>query len=375
MRNNRTIAGNGGVHASNNLQVWGDRMDRQFALKILVALAIGLIIGMERGWQTRNVKTGLRSVGLRSFGFVSLLGGLAALLSQEFGPLFMVVTFFGLSAFAVISYFLTARASGDYGITTELTLLVTFNLGAMAVLGWMLEAIGIAVVTSLLLGFKQELHQSLERLDKAELAATLQLLLLAAVILPLLPNRDLAPWESINPRSIGILVLLIAGISYVGYFAISYLGDRVGLTISGILGGLASSTATTIAFSRMARSKDQRVPLLAAGIALAAGTMVPRLWVELFAANRELLPQIIWPTAALAIVPLLASVAISRAVPDRQMPSSLTLGNPLQLQAVLGYAAVLTVLFVVVGGDEPLAWKCRCVCGCGYFGNNGCGCG
>ncbi len=326
-------------------------MDRQVALRIVVALAIGLIIGMERGWQSRDVKTGLRSVGLRSFGFASLLGGLAALMSQEFGPLFMVVTFLGLAVFAVVSYFLTAKASEDYGITTELALLLTFNLGALAVVGWMLEAIAIAVVTSLLLGFKQELHRSLEQLDKRELAATLQLLLLAAVVLPLLPDRDLGPWQSLNPRSIGILVLLIAGISYVGYFAISYLGDRVGLIVSGILGGLASSTALTIAFSRMARPGEKRVPLLAAGIALSAGTMVPRLWLELFAVNRKLLPEIVWPTAALAVVPLVAAIAISRFMPDRQMSSaSLALGNPLQLQAVLGYAALLSVLFVVVGG-------------------------
>ncbi|MGK7910181.1 MAG: MgtC/SapB family protein [Synechococcus sp.] len=325
-------------------------MDRQVALRILVALAIGLIIGMERGWQSRDEKTGLRSVGLRSFGFVSLLGALTAQLSNQFGPIFMAVAFLGLATFAVVSYVLTARASGDYGITTELTLLLTFNLGALAMLGWTVEVIAVSVITSLLLGFKQELHRSLDQLDKQELAATLQLLLLAAVVLPLLPNRDIGPWQALNPRSIGILVLLIAGISYVGYFAISYLGDRVGITVSGILGGLASSTALTVAFARMTRSKSALTPLFAAGIALAAGMMVPRLWLELFAVNRLLLPQIVVPTAALALVPLVAAIAISRTVPNRGLSSALTLGNPLQLQAVLGYAVMLMVLFVAVGG-------------------------
>ena len=325
-------------------------MDRQVALRILVALAIGLIVGMERGWHSRDEKTGLRSVGLRSFGFVSVLGALSALLSTQFGPVFMAVTFLALAGFAVVSYVLTARASGDYGITTELALLLTFNLGALAMMGWVVEAIAVSVITSLLLGFKQELHRSLEQLDKQELAATLQLLLLAAVVLPLLPNQDVGPWQALNPRSIGILVLLIAGISYIGYFAMSYLGDRVGITISGILGGLASSTALTVAFARLSRSKSALTPLLAAGIALAAGMMVPRLWLELFAVNRLLLPQIVGPTVALALVPLVAAIFISRSVPNRALSSTLTLGNPLQLQAVLGYAVMLMVLFVVVGG-------------------------
>ena len=325
-------------------------MDRQVALRILVALAIGLIVGMERGWHSRDEKTGLRSAGLRSFGFVSVLGALTALLSTQFGPVFMAVAFLALAGFAVVSYVLTARASGDYGITTELTLLLTFNLGALAMMGWVVEAIAVSVITSLLLGFKQELHRSLEQLDKQELAATLQLLLLAAVVLPLLPNQDVGPWQALNPRSIGILVLLIAGISYIGYFAMSYLGDRVGITISGILGGLASSTALTVAFARLSRSKSALTPLLAAGIALAAGMMVPRLWLELFAVNRLLLPQIVGPTVALALVPLVAAILISRSVPNRALSSTLTLGNPLQLQAVLGYAVMLMVLFVVVGG-------------------------
>ncbi len=147
-------------------------MDRQVALRILVALAIGLIVGMERGWHSRDEKTGLRSVGLRSFGFVSVLGALSALLSTQFGPVFMAVTFLALAGFAVVSYVLTARASGDYGITTELALLLTFNLGALAMMGWVVEAIAVSVITSLLLGFKQELHRSLEQLDKQELAAT-----------------------------------------------------------------------------------------------------------------------------------------------------------------------------------------------------------
>ncbi|MEM9566773.1 MAG: MgtC/SapB family protein, partial [Cyanobacteria bacterium P01_E01_bin.34] len=327
-------------------------MDRQVALRTLVALAIGLIVGMERGWQSRDEKTGLRSVGLRSFGFVSLLGALTALLSNQFGPIFIAVAFLGLSTFAVVSYVLTAQASKDYGITTELTLLLTFNLGALAMLGWTVEVIGISIIISLLLGFKQELHYSLEQLDKQELAATLQLLLLAAVVLPLLPNQDLGPWQSINPRSIGILVLLIAGISYVGYFTMSYLGDRIGIAISGILGGLASSTALTVAFARMARTKTSLAPLLAAGIALATGMMVPRLWVELFAVNRLLLPQIVRPTVALALVTLVAAIVISCSMSKQFISTTLALDNPLQLQAVLGYAIILTLMFVLVGGTS-----------------------
>ena len=216
-------------------------MNLTVTLQLAIALVIGLIIGMERGWESRESPAGLRIAGIRSFGLIGLLGGLSALLAAQFGVSVLVIAFLGLALIIAVSYGVTAQNTQDFGITTELALLITFVLGALAGKGLASEAVAVAVVMTVLLGFKQELHQSLRHLDRRELIATLQLLLIAAVVLPLLPDRDLGPWSALNPRAIGLLVVLIAGISYVGYFAMRLLGARVGLLATAVLGALSNS--------------------------------------------------------------------------------------------------------------------------------------
>jgi uncharacterized membrane protein (DUF4010 family) len=327
-------------------------MDLSIALRLAIALALGLIIGIEREWASRDTQEGLRSAGVRSFGFVGLLGGVSALLAGEFGVVVLAIAFLGLVTMVGLSYAFTAPKTEDYGTTTELALLIAFGLGALAMRGFAIEATGVAVVTAALLGAKQELHGFLRRLDRRELTATLQLLLIAAVLLPLLPNRDLGPWEALNPRTIGLLILLIAGISYVGYFAVRLLGTRVGILLTAALGGLTSSTAVTVAFARMAQRDRKAVPLLGAGIALAAATMAPRLLLEVGVINRSLLDLVALPIALLAVVPLLAALAIARLTAALDGQAEIAIGNPLELKAALGFGAALTGLFVLIRAAE-----------------------
>jgi uncharacterized membrane protein (DUF4010 family) len=242
----------------------------------------------------------------------------------------------------------------DFGITTELALFMTFLLGVMVGIGWTMEAVAVAVVIATLLGFKEELHRSLAHLDRRELLATLQLLLIAAVVLPLLPDRDLGPWQALNPRSIGLLVLLIAGTSYVGYFAMRWLGDRVGLLATAILGALVSSTAVTVSFGRMARKEPHRVALLGAGISLAAGVMAVRILIEVSLVNAALLPKLVPSIATLALVPLFAAGVIALRTPAPPTPSTVPLKNPIDLASALSYSAVLAGLFVLIRAVE--AW-------------------
>jgi uncharacterized membrane protein (DUF4010 family) len=337
-------------------------MNLTVTLRLAIALAIGLIIGMERGWASRESHQGLRIAGIRSFGFVGLFGGISALLAEQFGAIVIAVAFLGLAMMVGLSYGLTVQKSQDFGITTELTLLMTFMLGIMVGKDFAAEAVAVAVVMAALLGFKKELHRSLARLDRQELLATLQLLLIAAVVLPLLPDRNLGPWAALNPRSIGLLVLLIAGTSYVGYFAMRLLGTRVGLLATAMLGALVSSTAVTVSFARMARRGQGNAALLGAGISLAAGTMAVRILVEVSIVNPVLLPTLVPPIALLAMVPLLAAGAIALRLKKTSAPlstSEVELKNPIELGAALGYGAVLAVLFVLIRAVE--AW----------FGNSG----
>jgi uncharacterized membrane protein (DUF4010 family) len=187
-----------------------------------------------------------------------------------------------------------------------------------------------------------------------ELLATLQLLLIAAVLVPLLPSRDMGPWDAINPRTIGLLVLLIAGLSYLGYFAVRWLGSKLGLILTALFGGLSSSTAIAVAYARRSRATSSHRALLGTGIALAAATMVPRLCVEIAAVNAAVLPAI-WPTLlVLAVVPLIAVAAVVIGQRNHRETGDVSLGNPLQLRAALTFAVLLSIILVAAEGAQRL---------------------
>jgi len=329
-------------------------MDVSIAYHLGLALALGLIVGFERGWNVRESAEGSRSAGLRTFAVVGLFGGISALLGAELGVAVLAVAFLSVAAMVVASYWLTARETNDLGATTEFALLATFVLGALVMRGFETESLAGAVILAAILGFKQELHHSLERVSRSELRATLQLLLIAAVALPLLPDRDLGPWQALNPRTIGLLVLLIAGVSYVGWFSILWLGSRAGSLLTAALGGLTSSTAVAVAFGRMAKRSQRSSRLLAAGIVLAAGMMGPRLLMEVALVNRALAERIAVPVLMLALVPFVAAAWMARARGRTEIDVGIDLRNPLELRSALLFGVLLTALFLAVHAVQ--AW-------------------
>jgi uncharacterized membrane protein (DUF4010 family) len=314
--------------------------------RLAVALGIGLIVGLERGWKTREQHGGLRLAGFRTFALAGLLGGVLAALSLPDRFVVLAAGTLVVGALVVGGYLISVRQQHDYGMTTELAMLATFGLGAIAVLGAPFEAAAAGIVMTLLLGFKAEFHHAIARLDRKELLATLQLIAIAAVLVPVLPDRDMGPWQAVNPHVIGKFVALIVGLSYLGYFAVRMLGARLGLMLTALFGGLSSSTAVAVAYARRARAAQAPVTLLGAGIALAAATMLPRLVVVIGAVHRPLLGAL-WPTfVALTVVPLVAVAVTIRRTRRDSAPSPVTLTNPLQLSAALTFGVFLTALFV-----------------------------
>ena len=219
-------------------------MNVELLHRLAIALGLGLIVGLERAWKTQAEHGGLRPAGVRTFGLAGVLGGALAIPGLPGSLPWLTAGLLVLGVLTVRAYAVNARQTGDLGLTTELALLTTYGLGAAAVSGYPVEAVAVAVLVALLLGLKPEFHHLVEGLERHELLATLKLLLIAAVLVPLLPARDMGPWQAVNPRSIGLLVLLIAGLSYVGYFAVRVLGSRLGLLLTALLGGLSSSTAS-----------------------------------------------------------------------------------------------------------------------------------
>jgi uncharacterized membrane protein (DUF4010 family) len=244
-------------------------MDLTIMHRLGIALALGLVVGIERGWQARASTEGLRNIGVRTFALVGLLGGIAGVLAEASGIAVMVASFVGLSIVIAATYVLSASHTGDYGVTTEVATLLTFWFGVMTGRGYTPEAAAAAVVTAIILGAKPFLHHTLKRIEPQELSAILQLLLIAVVVLPLLPNRSFGPWQTLNLWTLGLFVLLIAGFSFIGYFAVKLLGSRVGLLLTALLGALTSSTAVTLTFARLAQRRSDLSLQLGAGIALA----------------------------------------------------------------------------------------------------------
>lgn len=325
-----------------------------------IALAAGLLIGLERGWSSRSREEGVRIAGLRTFGLVGLSGGLWGLLSGTIGITLLGFGFLGLSLLVVTAYLQRDRETEDVGITSAVALLLTFVLGAVAVTYNATLAAACAVIVTLLLGFKPILHAWINKLRREELYATLKLLLISVVLLPILPNRGYGPWQALNPYQIWWMVVLIAALSYVGYFAIRIAGARRGMLLTGIFGGLAASTAVTLILSRLGRDGSGIRDALAAGILAACATMFPRALLIASALNPELLVPLVAPMLAMALVTYLAALVFWRRSRRVDLPGDLHLGNPFQMATALKFGALLTAILLLsrvaqgVAGDAGI---------------------
>lgn len=312
-----------------------------------IALAIGLLIGLERGWRTRDLDEGMRVAGLRTYGMISLLGGLTGLLAQQTDTYLMGFVFLGLTSVLLLAYSKSLDKFKDFSITGTIAMLTTFTLGALTVFGHITLAAASAVVITSLLGFKPLLHGWMKKLERHELNATLKLLLISVVVLPILPDQGYGPWAAFNPYHIWWMVVLITGVSYLGYFAIKIVGNRHGPVLTGVLGGLVSSTAVTLNLSKLSTQYPDMKNVLAAGILTACATMFAR---------TLLLTSVINPTLFLVLFPALLVMSIFTYFVafllwqngrGFQTIEQITLENPFQLGMALKFGAFLVVIMLL----------------------------
>lgn len=320
----------------------------QFA-NLAVALAIGMLVGIERGWQHRKAEEGQRVAGLRTYSLIGLVGGAVGLISPDNSFWLIGLVFIGLVIASSTAYVVSTRTSQNYGITSEVAAMATYLFAVLAGMGNITIAAAAAIVMAVLLGYKAQLHALLSRLQRQELTAGLKLLLISVVLLPLLPNKGFGPWEAFNPYIIWLLVVLVSSISFFGYVAIRIAGPRRGIVFGGLFGGMASSTATTLALSRMAAREPALASTLAAGILLACSAMIGRMIVVTTIVYAPLLewlwlPAVLLLTATLApVVPYLLHARRSQTDIDEGR----LMRNPMELRAALIYAGFLTTIMVL----------------------------
>lgn len=324
---------------------------------LAAALAVGLLIGLERGWSERLRAEGSRVAGLRTFGLIGLFGGVAATLRDEFGASVLVAGLLGLAVLGAVSYREWVRASGSLSATSTIAALLTYGLGALAASGAPALALGVAVVAAVLLDLKPTLHRWLRLIEHRELSAALQMLVLSVVVLPLLPDRGFGPYEALNPYRMWWAVVLVSGLSLGGDIAMRFSGPQRGLIWTGLLGGLASSTAATLALSRRVRQSPAHVDAAVAGTLAACGVMFFRMTVIVLtlqpALGRSLAAPLLLPGGvllALSVVqwmrrqPAPPGAAATPETPSADEPAPFDLGVALGFGAFLGLMAVLTRL-------------------------------
>jgi len=316
--------------------------------RLAVALAIGLLVGIERGWQRRGSEEGQRVAGLRTYALIGLVGGSVGLISPEGEYWLIGLVFIGLAVASAAAYVVTTRAGHDYGITSETAAMATYLFGALAGIGHIAPASAAAIVMALLLGHKERLHGWLERLRREELTAGLIFLLISVVLLPILPNQGYGPWEALNPYVIWLMVVLIAGISFFGYIAIRVFGASRGIIFGGLFGGMASSTATTLAFSRIAAREKALSRMLAAGILLACGAMIGRMMLVATILHPPLAGALLLP-ALLLLAATLSPVGfyLMRGSDKKPVDESGLMRNPMELRSALLFGALLAIIMLL----------------------------
>ena len=252
----------------------------------LTSLAIGLLIGLER---ERNPSS---RAGLRTFALVALFGTLAAMLSEKATPWLLLGGLLILGCMMIAAYFRIKDDNADPGTTTIVAILVCYGLGASVWYGNDTLAVMLAIITTVLLYFKTELHGITQKLSRRDLISMLQFAVLTFIILPILPDKSYGPYEAINPYQIWLMVVLISGVSLAGYVALQLIGPRHSAVL-GLFGGLVSSTATTLVYARRSTENPNFIPLAVVVILLANLTVLIRLAIVSAVASPAILPQLL----------------------------------------------------------------------------------
>ncbi|WP_432696634.1 MgtC/SapB family protein [Marinobacterium sp. YM272] len=319
-------------------------------VQLLTALALGLLIGLERGWHERMLRAGGRVAGIRTFALVAVSGQVSGMLGLLLTPWIPVATLLGLSTLLALGYRLNSDDDRDFGTTTVIAALLTFLLGLLVSIGESSLAVGAAVITTVLLHFKETLHDWIYGLSGEELRGILQLGLISAVLLPVLPNQTYGPWDALNPYEIWLMVVLITAISLAGYFAMRLTGPDKGVMITSAFGGVASSTATTLSLARM----SQQMPmyrLLAGGILLASAIMYPRILLLVAVLNVELLQQLSIPLGGMSLASLATALWLwHNDEPHGNVDTSQMKQKPFQIGPALKFGLLLAVIMLAAEG-------------------------
>jgi uncharacterized membrane protein (DUF4010 family) len=325
--------------------------DLDLALRFGAALGLGLLLGLER---ERKRDAELLFGGVRTFALIALLGAVGAFMERElYQGWFVLVAFVAVGALVVVSYGMTA-ARGEVGITTEVTALLAFIVGALC--GWShIDVAAVAtVVCLLLLTLKDYLHRLARRVELADVEATLTFAVISVIFLPLLPNETFGPppLNVINPYKIWLMVVLIAGLNFLGYLLVKMLGNEHGLVVTGLLGGLVSSTAVTLSFSQRSRQEPTMSSAFVLAIVVAWTIMFLRVVVIVGMVNFSLAGNLALTLGLMTAAGLLVSLELWRRSRFHGKGMVTAGTNPFELGEAIKFGLLFGVVTVVAKAAE-----------------------
>lgn len=323
--------------------------------RLALAFGIGLLIGLERGWTTRDARPGSRAAGVRTFAISGLLGGLVGALARGQadtlsvgGSVFLGAAFVAYAAVMTVFGREENKAAGKQSATTTIAALLTFILGAYSLNGDVRVAAASAVVTVAVLILRESLHGWVAKITRDEIQSGLILLAMTFIALPIVPDRSVGPFGGVNLREVWIIAIVLAAVSFAGYIAVKTLGQRRGVLLAAAAGGLVSSTAVALANARRAAAGEGSPRILAAGTALATAVSFVRVTAVVGALKPALLPYV---TPALLVGTVitagfaLAAVFTPRGREGGQTPVNFR--NPFGFWSVLGLALSMGLLILV----------------------------
>lgn len=327
-------------------------------LAVVVSACLGALIGLIRQWsEQRDQGHEVDFAGVRTYTLWAVLGSVAAFLSDKHLP-FVLPVVLALVAVQFISLHLRSPHNGRAGSTSFVAVMLTCLIGALVHWQHLQNAALVAALTMVTLGIKQPLHTWTRAFTQQDIRATLQFAAITGVILPLVPNRAMGPFDAFNPYSTWMMVVLISGIGFAGYILMRLLGAQAGITVTGLVGGLASSTATTLAFSRRSKEEPAQARTYALAVVLACTVMLGRVVFIIGVVSAELMRSLVVPMTAMALPGVVYSIWNWLGTRRAQKPvDTPALHNPLSLKTAVKFALLYTLFAFLIKAATQSDWR------------------
>ncbi len=316
-----------------------------YLLGLLISLGIGLILGLEREYDKLKDDRGF--AGIRTFPIVTILGYVLGILSETFTPWLLIIGLGSFILFLGVDQVVKARIETPLGITTSLALIITFVLGIMVSGEMYRDSVATAVIVVTLLSLKTTFRSIIQNITSIELFAFIKFVIIALLILPFLPDRTYGANNLLNPFEIGLIVVIVSFLNFIGYFLVKFVGSRKGILLTAILGGLISSTAVAWNYASRSKKNPELSREYSAGILIASAIMFPRLALLAAIFNITILSYLVVPLTILTMICLIPAILFIKK-DTKKAATDIDLGNPLNILNALGFAVIYVVILFAV---------------------------